>query len=128
MSTAPVAGGCNTAIGGQGQLGCMRPVCSRSSSELQISAHTTLKDAATLSWLGLVKQVLPIEGRVVGWLVPMVQSRVRAQARAKWHYRLLSCPGSAAGTAAGTAAAAAAAEQQQQQCSNSCIKNQLTTV
>ena len=37
----------------------MRPVCLRSSSELQISVRTILKDAATLSWPGLVKQVLP---------------------------------------------------------------------
>ena len=57
--SAPVAGGCNTAIDGQGQSGCMRPVCHRSSSELRISVCTMLKDAATLSWLGLVKQVLP---------------------------------------------------------------------
>ena len=56
---APVAGGCNTAIGGQGQLGCMWPVCSRSLSKLRISVHTMLKDASTLSWPGLVKQVLP---------------------------------------------------------------------
>ena len=56
---APVTGGCNTSIGGQGQLGCMRPVCRRSSSELRISVRTKLKDAATLSWLGLFKQVLP---------------------------------------------------------------------
>ena len=41
------------------QSGCMRPVCLRSSSELQISVRTILKDAATLSWPGLVKQVLP---------------------------------------------------------------------
>ena len=56
---APVAGGCNTAIGGQGQWGCMQPVCHRSSSELRISVRTMLKDAAALSRLGLVKQVLP---------------------------------------------------------------------
>ena len=37
----------------------MRPVCHRYSSELQISVCTMLKDAATLSWVGLVKQVLP---------------------------------------------------------------------
>ena len=54
-----LAGGCNTAIGGQGQLGCMRPVCHRSVSKLRISVPTMLKDAATLSWLALVKQVQP---------------------------------------------------------------------
>ena len=53
------SGVCNTAIGGQGLLGCMRPVCCRSSSELLISVCTMLKDASTLSWQGLVKQVLP---------------------------------------------------------------------
>ena len=37
----------------------MRPVCYRSSSEKWISVCTMLKDAATLSWPGLVKQVLP---------------------------------------------------------------------
>ena len=37
----------------------MWPVCYRSSSELWISVHTMLKDAATLSWPGLVNQVLP---------------------------------------------------------------------
>ena len=37
----------------------MWPVCRRSSSELWISVRTMLKDAAMLSWLGLVKQVLP---------------------------------------------------------------------
>ena len=52
--SAPVAGGCNTAIGGQEQSGCMRPVCHRSSSELQISVCTMLKDAATQSWVGLI--------------------------------------------------------------------------
>ena len=57
--SAPVSGGCHNAIGGQGQLGCMRPVCHRSSSELQINVCTMLKDAATLSWPGLVNQVLP---------------------------------------------------------------------
>ena len=40
-------------------MGCMQPVCRRSSSELQISVCTMLKDAAMLSWPGLVKQVLP---------------------------------------------------------------------
>ena len=57
--SALVAGGCNIAIGGQGQSGCMRPVCCRSLSELQISVRTKLKDAAILSLLGLVKEVLP---------------------------------------------------------------------
>ena len=54
-----VAGGCNTAIGGLVQFGCMLPVCHRSSSQLRISIRTMLKDAATLSWPGLVKQVQP---------------------------------------------------------------------
>ena len=40
----------------------MRPVCCRSSSELRINVRTMLKDAATLSWLGLVKQALPSKG------------------------------------------------------------------
>ena len=53
--SASVAGSCNTAIGGQGQSGCMRPVCRRSSSELRTNVRTKLKDAATLLWLGLVK-------------------------------------------------------------------------
>ena len=57
--TAPVEGGCNTAIGGQGQSGCMWPVYCRSSSGLWISIHTLLKHAATQFWPGLVKQVLP---------------------------------------------------------------------
>ena len=73
---APAAGGCNTAIRGQGQSGCMRPLCHWSSSELRISVCTKLNDAV-LSWLGLVKQVLP--SKDAGWLVPMVQSRVRAE-------------------------------------------------
>ena len=34
------------------------PVCHRSLSELRISARTKLNDSTTLSWLGLVKQVL----------------------------------------------------------------------
>ena len=38
---------------------CMWPVCSRSSSQLRICICTMLKDAAMLSWLGLVKQVFP---------------------------------------------------------------------
>ena len=37
--TAPVAGGCNAALGGQGQSGCMRPICCRSSSKLWISVR-----------------------------------------------------------------------------------------
>ena len=41
-------------------------VCHRSSSELRISVRTKLNDAATLSWLGLVKQVLPSKDRC--WL------------------------------------------------------------
>ena len=36
------------------------------SSELRMSVRTNLKDAATLSWPGLVKQVLP--SRDNGWL------------------------------------------------------------
>ena len=54
-----VARGCNTSIGGQRQSGCMQPVCFRSSSELRISVWTMFKDAARLSWVGLVNQVLP---------------------------------------------------------------------
>ena len=64
----------------------------------------------------------PASGTIVGWLVPMVRSRVRARARAEWCYRLLSCPGSAAAevaavsvAAAATAAAGRAAVVQQQQ-------------
>ena len=37
----------------------MRSVTNGSLSKLWISVHTMLKDAATLSWLDLVKQVLP---------------------------------------------------------------------
>ena len=48
-----VAHDCNPAIGGQGQSGCMRPVCRGSSSELRTNVRTMLKDAARLSWLGL---------------------------------------------------------------------------
>ena len=59
LPVGPCSGGCNDAIGGQGQSGCIRPVCRRSLSELRISVCTMLKDAATLSWLDLVKQVLP---------------------------------------------------------------------
>ena len=44
----------------------MWSVCHRSSSELRISVCTKLKDAATLSWLGLVKQVLASKDRC--WL------------------------------------------------------------
>ena len=67
---ALVVGGCNIAIGGQGQSGCMWPVCRRSSSELQISIGTMLKGAATLSWPGLVNHVLPSrDSWLVGWLV-----------------------------------------------------------
>ena len=44
----------------------MRPVCRRFSSELRINVRTMLKDAATLSWSGLVKQVLPSKDRC--WL------------------------------------------------------------
>ena len=67
-----------------------------------------MKDAATLScpgqaWLNRSCLV----GTVVGWLVPMVQLLVWAQARAEHHYRLLFFPGSAA-----AATAAAAAEEQ----------------
>ena len=51
----PCSGGCNTAIGGEGQSGFMRPVCRRSLSELRISVRIKLKDAATLSWMRLVK-------------------------------------------------------------------------
>ena len=73
---SPCSGGCNTAIGGQGQSGCVSPVCHRSLSKLRISVRNMLKDAATMSWLGLVKQVLP--SRDSCWLakVPMLQSRV----------------------------------------------------
>ena len=70
----PVAGGCNTAIGGQGQSGCMRLVCCRSSSELQISVRTKLKDATTLSYLAWFNRSC-LAGTLVGWLVPMVQSQ-----------------------------------------------------
>ena len=48
-----------TLVDKDGQSGYMQPVCHRSSSELQISVCTLLKDAATLSWPGLVNQVLP---------------------------------------------------------------------
>ena len=59
----------------------------------------------------------PASGTIVGWLVPMVRSRVRARARAEWRYRLLSCQGSVAAevAAAATAAAGRAAVVQQQQ-------------
>ena len=45
----------------------MRPVSRRSSSELRISVLTVLKDAATLSWLGLVKQacLMPIRQQLL---------------------------------------------------------------
>ena len=59
-------------------------------------------------WAWLIKSCLA--RTVVGWLVPMVWSWVRAGARAERHYRLLSCPDSAAAVAAveqlGTALAA----------------------
>ena len=91
--SAPVAAGCNTAIGGQGQSGCMKPVCQRSSSELWISVCTMLKDASTLSWPSLGKQVL--SSRDSCWLSSangVVASL--SPARAQQRYRLLSCPGS----------------------------------
>ena len=53
--SAPVVGAVTLQlVHGQGQSGCMRPVCHRSSSELQISVCTMLKDAATQSWVGLI--------------------------------------------------------------------------
>ena len=105
---APVAGACSTAIGGRGQSWCMRPVCHRYSSELQISVCTMLKDAATLSWVGLVKQVLP--SRDSCWLASANGAVASSSlARAEWRYRLLSCPGSAA--AAEQLGATLAAEQ-----------------
>ena len=52
-SSVLVAHDCNPAIGGQGQSGCMRPVCRGSSSELWTNVRTMLQDAARLSWLGL---------------------------------------------------------------------------
>ena len=100
LFTLPVTGGCNTAIGGQGQSGY---VCGLSA----VDPRPNCGLAPTLS-----SRMLP---RCPGWawlkrscLVPMVRSRVWAQLRAERRYRLLSCPESAA---------AAAAEQQQQQSS-----------
>ena len=110
MCKKPVAGGWNTAIGGQGQLGCMRPVCHRSSSELQISIHTMLKDAARCPGRACLNRSC-LEGTVVSQLVPMVQSGVKARAKAELCYRLLSCPGSAAASAAEQLGADPAAEQ-----------------
>ena len=48
------------------------------------------------AWAWLNRSYLA--GTVVGWLVPVVQSRVQAGARAERLYRLLSCPTSAAGS------------------------------
>ena len=69
--SAPVSGGCHNAIGGQGQLGCMRPVCHRSSSELQINVCTTVCSRMLPhchGWAWLIRSCLA--GTVVGWLVP----------------------------------------------------------
>ena len=87
-------------------------------SKLLSSIRTMLKDAATLSWPGLVKQVLPGRDSCCR-LVPMVRSRFRALVQAEQCYRLLSCPGSAAAAVAVAAAAeqlgvALAAEQLEQ--------------
>ena len=76
----------------------MWPVSCRSSSELWISVRTMLKDAATLSWPGLVNQVLPSKDSC--WLASangVVSSSSLGKGRA---YRLLSCPDSAAAVAA----------------------------
>ena len=122
----------------------MRPVCRRSSSELRISVCIMLKDAATLSWQGLVKQVLPSKDSC--WLSSengVVMNLSPGEGRMALHYRLLSCPGSAAaaaaveqlGAALGSRAASAARSrkeqlgspmqhQQDQQQSSSCSSRQ----
>ena len=78
-----------------------------------------LKDAATLSWLGLVKEVLPSKDSC--WLAS-ANGVVASLSRAERRYRLLSCPESAAAAvgqlgaalAAGQLGAALAAEQLEQ--------------
>ena len=96
----------------------MRLVCRRSSSKLRISPHTKLKDAATLSWMGLVKEVLPSTNGAVASLSP---------AEGRTALQTIVLPRISGSSSSRTAAAAEqqssrAAEQQQQQCSNSSIK------
>ena len=109
---ALVVGGCNIAIGGQGQSGCMWPVCRRSSSELQISIGTMLKGAATLSWPGLVNHVLP--SRDSCWLVS-ANGVVKCSSPVKGRMalqtivlpKICSCSGAAWGSPCSGAASAA---------------------
>ena len=63
------------------------PVCHRSSSKLLVSVCTMLKDAATLSCPGLVKQVL--SSRDSCWLASANGAVASCRVKAEQHYRLL---------------------------------------
>ena len=74
-----------------------------------------LKDAAMLfcpDWAWLNRSCLA--GTVVGGLVPLVESRVRARARAERCYRLSSSPGSASSSCSSSRAASAARRKKKQ--------------